>query len=415
MQVIILAAGESSRFYPFNNQHKSMVRVVGKPILEHTIEGLKKENITEIIFVVNKNNGVKDYFGDGKKFGVSIDYVLQSEPLGSGNALILAAQKIKGDFLLLNAHRIDAHKFVNSLLKKKLLAKAVILAKQKENTEIHGVLKFEKNRVLEIIEKPEKGTEPSNLCVVGIYLLPHEFLQTLNNTPAEHYQLEKAISEYAKKETVSFVETKDELVTLRYPWNLLDIKDYLLKSIEKSISENSKIAKSAEIIGEVFVEEGVTIMENVVIKGPCYLGRNSFVGNNAILRGGIDIGENAVVGANMEIKNTIMMSDSTTHSGYIGDSVVGRNCKIAAGFLTANVRLDRGNVSATVKGEKIDTRLKMLGVMIGDNSNMGIKVTVMPGIIIGRNVVVGSSTTVMNSIEDDTKYYTKFKEIVVKK
>src|SRR3989344_7371489 len=142
---IILAAGESSRFYPFNNIHKSMVKILGKPILEHTIIGLKKEGIKEIIIVIGgSSTTIKDYFGDGGKFGVSIDYVVQKKPLGMGNALLLAEKKIKGDFLLLSAHRTDAYKFVKPLLENKLLdkANAVLLANKKENTEIYGVLKF---------------------------------------------------------------------------------------------------------------------------------------------------------------------------------------------------------------------------------------------------------------------------------
>lgn len=417
IQAVILAAGESSRFYPFNDLHKSMVKVLGKPILEHTINGLKKEDITQIVLVTGKNSAIKDYFGDGKKLGVSIDYVVQPKPLGMGNALLLAEKKLKGNFLLLNAHRIDVDKFVNSLLKKQLKdnIKAVLLVKQKENTQIHGVIKFEQDKVLDVVEKPKKGEEPSNLCVVGIYLLPYDFLRTLKDTPSEHYQLEKAITAYTKKENVSFAETKDELITLRYPWDILGIKNYLLKNIKNYVGKNVNIAKSAEISGEVFIGDNVSIMEKAVIKGPAFIGNNVFIGNNAILRGGVDIEENAVVGANMEIKNSILMQDSTTHSGYIGDSVIGENCKIAAGFFTANVRLDRQFVKVFVKGEKIDTGLKFFGAIIGSNADIGIRASTMPGVIIGRNVTIGPSTVVMENIEDDTKYYTKFAGIVSKK
>ena len=414
MQVVILAAGESSRFYPFNNLHKSMVKVMGKPILEHTMEGLKKEGIKKIILVISKNSAIKDYFGDGKRFGISIDYVVQREPLGMGNALLLAEKKVKGDFLLLSAHRVDADKFVNYLLEKKLQrkAKAVLLTKQKANTQIHGVLKFEKNRVLQIVEKPKKGTEPSNLCVVGIYLLPYGFLKTLKNTPSEHYQLEKAISIYARENFVSFVETKDGLVTLRYPWDLLDIKNYLFKNLKRSISGQSGIAKSAEIIGEVMIEDGVKVMEGVRIKGPCFIGKNATIGNNAFLRNGVDIEQSCLVGSYMEMKNTIFMENSTTHSGFIGDSIIGEDCKIAAQFCTGNVRLDRNVIETVVKGEKVETGMKYLGAMIGASTNIGIKVSTMPGVIIGKNVIIGPSTTVMKNVPDDTKYYAKFQEII---
>jgi bifunctional UDP-N-acetylglucosamine pyrophosphorylase/glucosamine-1-phosphate N-acetyltransferase len=76
--------------------------------------------------------------------------------------------------------------------------------------------------------------------------------------------------------------------------------------------------------------------------------------------------------------------------------------------------LDRATVKATVKNEKIDTGLKSLGVMVGDGTHIGIKASTMPGVIIGGNVVVGSETAVMNNIDDNTKYYTKFQEVVIK-
>lgn len=414
---IILAAGESSRMYPFDNGiHKSMIKIMGKPILYYTIEALKNSGIVNLVIVTDGKSKAEDYFGNGRSFGVSIKYVIQEKPEGAGDALLLAAKHITGDFLLANASHVEADILVRDVLKAKTKdVKAVLLAKKKTNGVMQGVLRFTGSKVKDVVEKPKIGEEPSDVGVVGIYLFQKDFLETLKKTPKEHYQLEAAISSYAKKNNVIFVKTHKETVSLKYPWDLLNIKNYLFRKLKRYISSKAKIAKSAELIGEVFVDDEVSIMENAVIKGPCYLGKNAYVGNNAILRGGVDVGENAVAGANIEIKNSILMQDSTTHSGYIGDSVIGKNCKIAAGFLTANVRLDRENVRTVVKGEKIDTRFKMLGVMIGDNSNMGIKVTVMPGIIVGKNVTVGSNTTVMSNIQDNTKYYTKFKEIIDKK
>lgn len=414
---IILAAGESSRMYPFDNGvHKTMIKIMGKPILYYTIEALKNSGIVNLVIVTDGKSKAEDYFGNGRSFGVSIEYVIQEKPEGAGDALLLAAKHITGDFLLANASHVEADILVRDVLKAKTKdVKAVLLAKKKTNGVMQGVLRFTGSKVEEIVEKPKIGEEPSDIGVVGIYLFQKDFLETLKKTHKEHYQLEAAISSYAKKNNAVFVKTHKETVSLKYPWDLLNIKNYLFKKLKRYISSKAEIAESAELIGEVYVEDGASIMENVVVKGPCYIGKNAYVGNNAILRGGIDVGENVVVGANMEIKNSILMQDSTTHSGYMGDSIIGKNCKIAAGFITANVRLDRGSVKATVKGEKTDTGLKMLGVMMGDNSNTGIKVTVMPGITIGRNVTVGSSTTVMSNVQDDTKYYAKFQEIINKK
>lgn len=417
MQAVILAAGQSSRMYPFENKvHKSMIKIMGKPSLYYTIRVLKNSGITNLIIVIDGKSQTEEYFGDGKKFGVSIKYVLQSKPEGAGDALLLAGKYITGNFFLLNASHVEVDTFIEDLLRAKgKNNKAVLLAKKKTTGVIQGVLKFKGRKVEEIIEKPKIGEEPSDICVVGIYLFEKEFLKTLSNTPKEHYQLEKAISSYAKNNSVVFLKTSKETVTLRYPWDLLGIKNHLFKSLKRSISGKSKISKTAEIIGEVVIEDNVTIMEGARIKGPCFIGNNTIVGNNALLRNGVDVGENCLVGSFMEVKNTIIMERSTTHSGFIGDSIVGENCKIAAQFCTGNVRFDRDIIKTVIKGESIKTGVKYLGAFIGAGSNIGIKVSTMPGIIIGRNVTIGPSTAVMKNIPSNTKYYTKFQEIVNKK
>ena len=417
MQALILAAGQSSRFYPLaNGVHKSMTKVCGKPILEYTILGLEKCGIKNIIIVSDTSQTIQSYFGDGKKFNVSIQYVVQPVPLGAGNGLLLAEKYIKNDLLLLNSSHVDVENFAKKLIDAKTKNnKGVLLVKEKENTWDNGVVKVSDGRIEDLIEKPKKGEEPSKLCVVGLYVFCREFLEELRNTKEEHYQLEKAISSFAKKNYINLVKTEEETVTLKYPWDLLKVKNYILKNIKGSTGKNTNIAKSAEIIGEVIIEDGATIMEGAKIKGSCYIGKNSCIGNNVILRDGVDIGEDVVIGAYMEIKNSIIMEKSKTHSGFIGDSVIGKNCRIAAQFSTANVRLDRSSVKVVVKGQEIDSSLKSLGMIIGDNVRIGIKSSTMPGIIIGQDALIGPSTIVFNNVDAKSRYYSKFQEIVVKK
>lgn len=398
-----------------NGMHKSMIKLLGKPLLEHTLEKLEKANINDIILVVGKNNNIESYFGNGEKFGVSIKYIVQEKPEGAGSALLLAKNQIKEDFLVLNSYHVEIDKFIDQLIEAKTPDNdGVLLLKQKEDFWNYGVVDVDGQRIKEIVEKPAKDGSILKPCIIGVYLLSQAFLKTLEETPAKHYQLEDALNIFVKDHKVSFVETNEETVVLKYPWDLLSVKNYLLAGLKNQVANNAKIASSAQLIGEVYIEDGATILENAVIKGPCYIGKNAFVGTNAILRDGVDIEENSVVGANMEVKNTLLSEGTKTHSGFIGDSVVGKNCRIAAGFNCANVRIDRETVRSIVKGEKIDTGLKSFGVVIGNNTKIGIKSTTMPGVIIGENVVVGSGTMVMNNIGDGTKYYTKFQEVVTK-
>lgn len=419
MQAIILAAGESSRFYPFNDSHKSMVKIMGKTILEHTLISVKESGIKNVVIVTSDNNKIKELFGDGSKLGLNIKYVTQAQATGMGDALLLAEKYLESNFFFLHAHHIDFHKFKDLLLGRKINNEDIVLLTKKINDPLllqkMGVLKIEDEKVVEIVEKPLKGTEPSDLGVIGIYLLNIAFVENLKKIPKEHYNFEKSISHFAKKADVRFAVTDIDNVSLKYPWDILSFKDHLFSCLKKYIAKSASISASSQISGEVYIDENVKVMENAAIKGPCYIGRNAYVGNNSILRQGVDLEENSVIGANMEFKNTLMMKDSKVHSGFIGDSVIGKNCRIGAGFNTANVRLDRATVKTIVKNEKIDTGQKSLGVMVGNDTRIGIKSSSMPGIIIGRKATIGSNTVVAENVADNTKYYTEFQKVVVKK
>ena len=417
MQTVILAAGQSSRFYPYNYfSHKSLIRILGKPIIFYTIESIRKAGIKNIILVVSKNSEIQKILGSGKNHGVKIQYFIQEDPTGGGNGLLLAEKLINGDFFLLNVSHVDFFDYNEQMLnKKKKNDKAVFLAKREKDLQKYGVLKVEKDRVLDLIEKPKKGEEPSNLRLIGIYLFTKDFLKTLRQVQDEHYRLESAISTFVKNEQVRFIETENYVPSLKYSWDLLGIKNYLFRSIKKSVGKNVKIAKSSEIFGNVIIQDGAEIMEGSKIKGPCFIGKNTIIGNNVVLRNGVDVEENCVIGANIEIKNSLVMQNSKTHSGFIGDSIIGENVRVGANFDTANVRLDRQSVKTKVNGEEIDTGLKNFGVVVGRNVKIGIKSSTMPGVMIGQNSVVGPSTVVLQNVPENTKYYTKFKEVVIKK
>lgn len=413
MQAVILAAGKSSRFYPFGNgKHKSTEVLLGVSIIEHTVSSIKKAGITDIIVVTDKNSHVRDSLQNAKGLGVHIRYVEQDDPQGMGDALLRAGEKLNDTFYVLHAHHFEFDQFAGDMLAKQDKENVVLLAKATDKVDQFGVLKIDGDRVTDIIEKPSVGSQPSNFCVVGIYLLPKAFIATLESIPSEHYSFESALAKFAREKTVRVVTTKKQTISLKYPWDLLSVNQYLLKDAKKSISDKAEVHKSAVISGKVIIEDGVKVLEHATIKGPCYIGKNACIGTNATIRDFASINDGVVVGANMEIKNSVIMRNTTTHSGFIGDSVIGSTCKIAAFFCTGNVRFDRAPVKVKTTTGSIDTSLRALGVCIGNNVNIGIRVSTMPGVLIGSNVVVGPSTTVFAHIPHSTRYYTKFQEVV---
>lgn len=411
---VFLAAGISSRFFPFNDKHKVLVKIAGEEIIVHTIKAAKKTGINNIIIVVPNEKDFQNALGDGSRYGVKITYVIQEKAEGMGDAVLLAAKHIKSSFFLVNSNHVEFEELKKDIDTKKSDTGVVLLGRKSGGKHL-GALKIEGDKVTEVVEKPSSSEGFSDLKVVGVYSLDLGFLDVLKGVKPEHYSFETALNEYAKMGMVKIVETEHEVLSLKYPWDLLNIKTYILSRLKKSISPKATISEHAIIEGDVVIEEGVTVLENATIKGPCYLGKDVYVGSNSLIRNGTSVEEGSVVGGYMEVKNSLIMSGSKTHSGHLEDSIVGKNSRIGALFTTANVRLDRGNITCLVKDEKVDTGLRELGAIVGSNAHIGARVSTMPGIIVGNNVNIGPSTTVMKNVDSDISYYTDFNEIIKKK
>ena len=117
MKVVIMAGGRGTRISSVASDiPKPMIKIDGKPVLEHEILNLREQGFTDIILTVGHlGNIITDYFGDGSKFGVNIEYYIEETPLGNAGALFKIRDKLTDDFLLLNADAvfdIDFRRFV---------------------------------------------------------------------------------------------------------------------------------------------------------------------------------------------------------------------------------------------------------------------------------------------------------------
>ncbi len=417
MQAVILAGGYSSRFYPYSKAaHKTMVKIMGKPILEYTLEGLKEAGIKDIILRVSEDGVIKEYFKNGENFGLSIKYIVQKEALGFGDVLLKAEKFLGGEFIFIGGHHVNSRELVKELLDSKKDSKGTILVKQRDNPWEYGVVEVKDGKLVRIVEKPEKGKEPSNLGLISAFLLPLDIIPTIRKVKMSEYNFEQEVLYlYAKENPLEVKVTKKKVLTLKYPWDLLTVKNYLMKSIAGKIALDAKIAKSAEIDSNVIVENGAQVLDGAKIKGPAYIGKNVRVGTNVLIRNNSDLEESVSIGAFTEVKNTLLGSATSIHSGFIGDSIIGENCKIGSGFTTANRKIDRSCIEVIVKDTKVDTRLTSFGTIVGNNVKIGVKATTMPGVVLGNNCLIGPSTSVFKNVADDSKFYTKFQEIVEKK
>jgi len=441
-QAVILAAGESSRFWPLNQRHKSLIKIMGRLLIWYTIESLRKAGIREVIIVQGPKRDIEEELKNYELTNLKIRYVIQPKPKGMGNALWQAKNLIKGSFFVLNAERLDGGEIIANCKLQIANLKAALVGQHTNNPQLFGIMRIKGDRVLEIVEKPAEGKEPSNVRVVGVYLLEPKFFDYYQKIKKGKYDFEEALSLYVKENDVRIAMTREKTPFFKYPWHLFLSEKYLFdkllkKKIEKSanpagkplVSYGARIAKSAVIEGDVYIGENTKVFENAVIKGPCYIGDNCIIGNNSLIREYTDLENNVLIGAFAEVKNCIFQEDVHIHSGYFGDSIFGKGCRLGAGTITANVRINRGEIYTKLKIKnalvrladgsrkklKINTGLNSLGCIIGENTKTGINVSLMPGVFIGSNSIIGPGSIVFENIPGNTIFYQKFKGIITKK
>ena len=403
MKAVILAAGQSSRFKPLSeNRHKGLIQILGKPILQHTVEELRKAGVDDIIVVQGPEREIEEELPDDR-----ISYVVQKKPKGMGHALRQAEHLLDNKFLVLTPYRANASQFFQPMIQKadEQNADTVFVSTPTDKPEKYGILRLNhKGEAIDMVEKPDPGEAPSKHKVVGMYLLSPEFFDYMENVETSEYQYEKALSLQMEDSPASVLKIEEETNSIKYPWDLFSVMEELSSSMEREISERSDIADSATIKGNVIIKQGATIYENAIIKGPAYIGKDVTVGNNTVVRDHVALEKGVTIGANTEVKNSVFQPGSSLHSEYFGDSIVGRDTKIGAGTITANRRFRENGARPEIDSELIgkdykeNTGRTFMGAIIGDNVDIGVNVSLMPGVQIGSDAKIGPGTVVHENV-----------------
>lgn len=409
MKAVILAAGQSSRFKPLSdNQHKGLTEVLGKPIIEHTIQELRGAGVDEVIVVQSPNQEIENSIDSADH------YVVQEEPKGMGNALRQAEHLLDEKFMVLTPYRANAAQFFQSMIEKAEEdgSEIVFVSTPTDEPEKYGILEMnDEGKAVNMIEKPEPDEAPSKQKVVGMYLLDNSFFDYLDEVETWEYQYEDALSLQMQDKPASVLKIEEETNSIKYPWDLFSVVEELMEERNQNISDEADIADSAMIKGDVIIEDGVKVYENAVIKGPVYIGENVTIGNNTLVRDHVALERNVSIGANTEVKNSVFQPNSSLHSEYFGDTIVGQNTKIGAGTITANREFRENNERPNIESDLIgkdyekDTGRDFMGAVIGDNVDIGINVSLMPGVQIGSNAKVGPGTVVNENVENGETVY----------
>ncbi len=205
MKAIILAGGLGTRLRPLTDTTpKPLLPIKNKPIIEHTINNLKKHGITDIILSIGyKADQIMEYFGDGSRFGVYISYCIEDDPLGTGGAVKQAAKNIEDEHFILiwgdNLMDLDVTKMKQSHETNNALITMTLTFR--EDVENFGVVKLDQNKIIGFIEKPERSQAPSNLINAGAFIINKKALAIL---PEGKSNIERECFEKLAEEGVIF-------------------------------------------------------------------------------------------------------------------------------------------------------------------------------------------------------------------
>ncbi|MFW9826109.1 MAG: bifunctional sugar-1-phosphate nucleotidylyltransferase/acetyltransferase [Candidatus Thorarchaeota archaeon] len=426
MKAVILAAGEGKRLRPITSSiPKPMIPLLGKPLLEHTILGLRKAKIDKILIIVGyKQEVIKEHFKTlATKLNIRIEFIIQDKYLGTAHATNYAKDFIHDEeFLMMYGDLFVDPKIFSQIIEnyKKVKRNGLIALIKVKNPQDYGIIKLNSNNIVEkIIEKPSLDKNVGNLANAGIYIFDQLIFDAIEKTQKSvrnEYEFTDSIQiliDKFKAKILGYTITNSFWNDIGLPWQLFEANHFLLDQLQTQV--NGIVEKNVEIKGNVYIGQDTIVKSGTYIQGPCYIGTNNLIGPNAFIRPYTSIENNCHIGMS-EVKNSLIFSNTAIpHFNYIGDSIIAENVNLGAGTKLSNLRFDNGTVKMTINEKIVDSGRRKLGAIIGPNSQTGINTSIMCGKKVGENSIIGAHTLVNEDVPPNTLYYQDSNGNIIKK
>jgi len=319
MKGVILHGGHGTRLRPLTHTGpKQLISVANKPISQYVLEDLRESDILDIAIVLGNiyPEKVKEYYGDGSRFGVRTTYVFQGEPRGIAHAIGLCKEFVGndpfvvylGDNLLKSGIRKFTEKFDGSD------RDAMILLCEVKEPQRFGTAKFdEEGNLVGLVEKPK--VPPSKYALTGIYFFKPVIFRMISKLQIS-WRGELEITEAIQLLIDTGYKVDYDFVT---GWwkdtgtseDILDANRLVLDELKPEIK--GVIEGESSIQGRVSIGTNSIVKRGALIRGP------TVIGDDTIVEGGVYVGPYTSVGNNVTIKR-----------GEIENSIIMDNCLIDA-------------------------------------------------------------------------------------
>ena len=375
---VILAAGEGRRLAPLTNRRpKPMVPVANRPLLSHVVEAVAAAGIDRIVLVVGyRQERIRNHFGDGDDWGVTIEYVEQPTQLGTGHAVLQAEPVVDGPFVVLNGDRVvdaDVVAAVRGRLREGDRPAMAVTAAERPRE--YGVVALDGDRVTGIEEKPDRPVD-TNRINAGVYGFSPDVFDAIRetHTPGE-LAITATLDDLAATETLSAVRYDGRWLDVSNLWDLLTV--------------------NAALIGDSGASDadGPTFGDSVTVADDAALAGNVRVGPNVTIGGSTAVGSNATVEAGAVVENAVIFPDAVIGAGaVVRDAIVAGNARIGPNATVA------GGPATVVVGDAVHRGVELGGV-VGDNATVGSGATLADGAVVGDDVTADAGVVIDGRIE----------------
>ncbi|MDJ0742695.1 MAG: mannose-1-phosphate guanyltransferase [Xenococcaceae cyanobacterium MO_167.B27] len=330
MRAVLMAGGSGTRLRPLTcDLPKPMVPILNRPIAEHIINLLKRNNIKEVIATLYYLPDVmRNYFQDGKDFGIDMTYAVEEEqPLGTAGCVKNIQQWLDDTFLVISGDGITDFDLQAAIAyHKEKNSKATLILTRVPNPVEFGVVITDKDgRINRFLEKPSLSEIFSDTINTGTYILEPEVLDYLPDNEE---------SDFSKDLFPLLLEKQEPMYGYIAEGYWCDVghleayRDAQYDALEKKVKIDFAYEEKSP---GLWVGSNTYIDSSAEIQTPVLIGSNCRIGARAKIEAGTVIGDNVTIGADADLKRPIIWNGVT----------VGEEAHLIACTISRGTRVDR--------------------------------------------------------------------------
>lgn len=313
MKGVILHGGHGTRLRPLTHTGpKQLLPIANKPMSQFCLESMLDAGVSDIAIITGGigSNKVKEYYGDGEKFGANITYIEQDYPRGIAHAIRLCKDFVNNDKFLVFLGDNIIQKSIAEYSKnfEKSDAAASILLCEVDNPSRFGIAEIKDGKIIRIMEKPKDP--PSNLAVTGIYFLTPKIFDVIDRLkPSWRNELEitDALHMLLKENNkITYNMITDYWKDTGTPEDIIHANGAVLDKTNPYFFGKKEDGVTLE--GKIMVGEGTIIKSGSKITGPVIIGKNCIIESDTVIGPNTSIGDNSRI-AMCDINNSIVMND----------------------------------------------------------------------------------------------------------